>query len=55
MSHPEIEDAGVVGLPDAAAGELPMAWVVRKPSSTVSAKDVQEFVAGANKVLRRTS
>ena len=46
LSHPQIADAGVIGLRDPAAGELPMAWVVRKPGATVAEKDVAEFVSG---------
>lgn len=37
---PGIQDAAVVGAPDAHAGEVPVAYVVLKPGSKVSAEDV---------------
>ena len=46
LSHPQIADAGVVGIPDPGAGELPMAWVVPKANASISEIDVQDFVAG---------
>ena len=46
LSHPQIADAGVVGLPDPSAGEVPMAWVVRKARSTITENDVKEFISG---------
>lgn len=39
-------DAGVIGVPDEAAGELPMAFVVKKRNSKLTEKDVMDFVAG---------
>jgi len=43
-SHPDIEDAGVIGVPDGMAGEVPRAFVVpRKPD--ISEEDVKKFVA----------
>ena len=39
-------DAGVTGLPDADHGEVPMAWVVRKPESSISEVELQRYVAG---------
>lgn len=44
LSHPKVADAGVVGLPDELAGELPVAFVVKK-TENVSEKELQEFVA----------
>jgi acyl-coenzyme A synthetase/AMP-(fatty) acid ligase len=37
-------DAAVVGLPDPSAGELPLAFVVRKPGATVTESELQQFV-----------
>ena len=43
-SHPDIEDAGVIGVSDGRAGELPRAFVVpRNPD--ISEEDVKKFVA----------
>ncbi|KAK8946435.1 4-coumarate--CoA ligase-like 5 [Platanthera zijinensis] len=44
-SHPEIMDAAVIPYPDEEAGEIPMAFIVRMPGSTLTAAAVQEFVA----------
>jgi len=46
LSHPEVADAGVVGIPDVEAGELPMAYVVCRGGSTVTENQLQTFVAG---------
>lgn len=35
-----------MGLPNEEAGELPFAFVVRKPGCNVSAVEIQNFVAG---------
>lgn len=44
-SHPEIADAAVIPYPDEEAGELPMAFIVRRPGSTISSAAVMDFVA----------
>ena len=46
MTHPGVLDAAVIGIPDEAAGELPRAFVVRKPESTVKAEEIFDFVKG---------
>ena len=46
LSHPQVADAGVTGLPDADHGEVPMAWVVRKPEASISEAELQRYVAG---------
>ncbi|XP_010520611.1 PREDICTED: 4-coumarate--CoA ligase-like 9 [Tarenaya hassleriana] len=45
QSHPEVVDAAVVPYPDEDAGEIPMAFIVRKPGSNISEEQIIEFVA----------
>lgn len=52
LTHPKIKDAGVVGLPDELAGELPMAFIVRQ-SEDLTENDVKSFLA--SKSLDATS
>ena len=46
LMHPEILDAGVVGLPHKEYGELPSALVALKPGVVTSAEDIKNFVLG---------
>lgn len=45
ITHPEVNDVAVIGIPDESAGELPKAFIVRSPGSEVTAEDLQAFVA----------
>ncbi|KPJ10986.1 Luciferin 4-monooxygenase [Papilio machaon] len=45
LQHPAVRDAGVVGLPHASAGEVPLAFVVLQPNANATEKELQQFVA----------
>jgi acyl-CoA synthetase (AMP-forming)/AMP-acid ligase II len=45
LTHPEVADVAVIGIPDDESGELPKAFVVRKPGSETTAEELQGFVA----------
>ncbi|XP_050438535.1 uncharacterized protein LOC126844403 isoform X2 [Adelges cooleyi] len=44
LTHPDIEDAAVTGLPNPIAGELPIAFVVKAKDSKLGEMDVVEFI-----------
>ncbi|CAL4959930.1 unnamed protein product [Urochloa decumbens] len=44
-SHPDIMDAAVIPYPDEDAGQLPMAFIVRKPGSNITEQQVMDHVA----------
>lgn len=46
LQHPDVRDAGVIGILDDKAGELPFAFVVKQQLSDVTEKDIIDFVAG---------
>ena len=43
ISHPNINDVAVIGIPDRVSGELPKAFVVRR--GDVTSREIIEFVA----------
>jgi fatty-acyl-CoA synthase len=45
MGHPEVLEAAVIAVPDEKWVERPLACVVRKPGSTVTAEALRDFVA----------
>ncbi len=51
LTHPGVDDTGVVGIPDEEAGELPRAYLVKKPGHTVTENDIHTFMSGKKKFL----
>ncbi|XP_060191634.1 4-coumarate--CoA ligase-like 1 [Lycium barbarum] len=45
LTHPSVEDAAVVGLPDEEAGEIPAAWVVLNSKAKESNEDIINYIA----------
>jgi long-chain acyl-CoA synthetase len=45
LDHPAIAEVAIVGIPDADAGERPMAFVVRVPQAAVTAEEIVAFAA----------
>lgn len=50
LTHPEVTDAAVIGIPDELAGELARAYVVKRPNSTVTSSDLIRFIDGNNQI-----
>ena len=46
QAHPAVADAAVIPSPDEEAGEVPKAFIVKKPGAEVSEQDIMDFVAG---------
>ncbi|OVA07333.1 AMP-dependent synthetase/ligase [Macleaya cordata] len=45
QSHPDIVDAAVIPYPNEEAGQVPMAFVVRRPKSSMDESQVMDFIA----------
>lgn len=46
FEHPAVADVAVIGKPDDEAGEIPKAFVVKKPDQDVTADDILAFATG---------
>ena len=46
LTHPEISDVAVVGVPCDRSGEIPKAYVVLKANSSTTEEDICHFVQG---------
>ncbi|XP_013419160.1 4-coumarate--CoA ligase 1-like [Lingula anatina] len=44
LAHPAVQDVAVIGIPDDIAGELPRAYVVRKPNMDVKGEEIDAFL-----------
>ncbi|CAI0421510.1 unnamed protein product, partial [Linum tenue] len=45
LGHPEISDAAVVGLKDEAAGEIPVAFIVKSDKSELTEDSIKQYVS----------
>ena len=44
LRHPDVDDVGVIGIPDEEAGEVPRAYVVKRAGSATSEEELHNFV-----------
>ena len=53
LDHPKIADVAVIGVADERAGEVPKAFVVRKPDAELTEEEVKAFVADRVAVFKK--
>lgn len=46
INHPDVNEAAVVGIPEEEFGEQPMAFIVRRPGSTLTEEDLTNYLEG---------
>ncbi|KAL3266068.1 hypothetical protein HHI36_010255 [Cryptolaemus montrouzieri] len=44
LEIPDVADAAVIGIPDALADEVPKAFIVKKPESGITDKEILKYV-----------
>lgn len=53
LTNPKVKDAAVIGLPDEAAGELPLAFVVKQDGVDISEAEIKKYVADRTSPAKR--
>ena len=46
LGHQAVSDAGVAGIPDVEAGEVPHAWVVLKRGFNITEEELKHWMSG---------